>query len=173
MDRDEYAAFAASMPASYREAFDEEAFEAHAAVASRREGSATRVEIWKDLPERVVAICIIADDRPGLLSQISAALVAEHIDVVSAHAYCRTTRAEAGLLRRVFVDLKAGSRFIDRFGVGKVVLKSPVRVGFSQGALTWSDMDLGTATPLRHSGTELGLLICGGKKLFFTLPGPH
>lgn len=78
------------MPTSYREAFDDEAVEAHAAVASRREGSATRVEIWKDLPERVVAICIIADDRPGLLSQISAALVAEQIDVVSAHAYCRT-----------------------------------------------------------------------------------
>ena len=78
------------MPTSYHEAFDGEAVEAHAGVASRREGSATRVEIWKELPERVVAICIVADDRPGLLSRISAALVAEQIDVVSAHAYCRT-----------------------------------------------------------------------------------
>lgn len=57
--------------------------------AARREASATRVEIWKGLPERVVAICIVADDRPGLLSQISAALVAHEIDVVTAHAYCR------------------------------------------------------------------------------------
>jgi UTP:GlnB (protein PII) uridylyltransferase len=81
--------FIASMPASYREAFDDEAMVAHAGVASRREASATRVEIWKDLPERVVAICIVADDRPGLLSQISAALVAHAIDVVTAHAYCR------------------------------------------------------------------------------------
>ena len=72
------AEFVASMPTSYREAFahDEEAVEVHAGIASRREASATRVEIWKDLPERVVAICIVADDRPGLLSQISAALVA-------------------------------------------------------------------------------------------------
>jgi [protein-PII] uridylyltransferase len=83
-------AFAASMPTSYHEVFDTEAVEAHAAIVSRRVGSTTRVEIWKDLPERVVAICIVADDRPGLLSQISAALVAEQIDVVSAHAYCRT-----------------------------------------------------------------------------------
>ena len=81
--------FMASMPASYREAFDDEAMLAHAAVASRREASAMRVEIWKDLPERVVAICIVADDRPGLLSQISAALVALEIDVVTAHAFCR------------------------------------------------------------------------------------
>lgn len=87
---DDFEVFSASMPTAYHEAFDGEAAEAHAGVVSRREGSATRVEIWKELPERVVAICIVADDRPGLLSQISAALVAEQIDVVSAHAYCRT-----------------------------------------------------------------------------------
>jgi UTP:GlnB (protein PII) uridylyltransferase len=81
--------FIASMPSSYREAFDDEAMLAHAGVAARREASATRVEIWKDLPERVAAICIAADDRPGLLSQISAALVAHDIDVITAHAYCR------------------------------------------------------------------------------------
>src|SRR4051794_27701238 len=90
MARDELEAFATSMPASYHEAFDDEAVAAHAALASRREGGATRVEIWKELPERVAAICIVAGDRPGLLSQISAALVAEQIDVVSAHAYVRT-----------------------------------------------------------------------------------
>lgn len=84
------AEFRASMPSAYHEAFDDEATEVHAGVVHRREGSATRCEIWKDLPERIVAICIVADDRPGLLSQISAALVAHEIDVVSAHAYCRT-----------------------------------------------------------------------------------
>ena len=57
---DEYEAFAASMPTSYHEVFDGEAVQAHAGVVSRREGSATRVEIWKELPERVVAICIVA-----------------------------------------------------------------------------------------------------------------
>ncbi len=78
------------MPSSYREAFHDDDAELHAEVVARRSGSSTRVEIWKDLPERVVGICIVADDRPGLLSQISAALVALEIDVVTAHAYCRT-----------------------------------------------------------------------------------
>jgi len=78
------------MPAAYHDAFDEDEIEAHAAIVARRGGSATRVEIWKELPDQQVAICVVADDRPGLLSQISAALVAEQIDVVSAHAYCRT-----------------------------------------------------------------------------------
>ena len=82
--------YAASMPEAYHETFDVEAVEAHAAIVGRRDESATRVEIWQELPERVVAICIVADDRPGLLSQISAALVAHEIDVVTAHAYCRT-----------------------------------------------------------------------------------
>jgi UTP:GlnB (protein PII) uridylyltransferase len=84
--------FLASMPTTYRDAFDSEDVEVHAGIVSRRAESATRVEIWKDLPERIVAICIVADDRPGLLSQISAALVALEIDVVTAHAYCRTRR---------------------------------------------------------------------------------
>lgn len=91
--------FDASMPAPYREAFDREAREVHAGIVSRREESATRVEIWKDLPERVVAVCIVAGDRPGLLSQISAALVALEIDVVTAHAYCR--RRPEGVLEAV------------------------------------------------------------------------
>jgi UTP:GlnB (protein PII) uridylyltransferase len=91
--------FEASMPAPYREAFDREAREIHAGIVSRREASATRVEIWRDLPERVIAICIVADDRPGLLSQISAALVALEIDVVTAHAYCR--RRSDGVLEAI------------------------------------------------------------------------
>ena len=82
-------AFLASMPMAYRRIFDEDAQHEHAAVAHRRGESATHVEIWRKLPERIVAIAVIADDRPGLLSRISAALVAHDMDVVAAQAYCR------------------------------------------------------------------------------------
>jgi [protein-PII] uridylyltransferase len=82
-------AFASSMPASYRAMFDTEAIEAHAAIVARRNARTTHVEVWKELPERVVAICVVADDRPGLLSRISAALVAHDMDVVAAQAYGR------------------------------------------------------------------------------------
>lgn len=85
------AAFVQSMPPAYRQAFDVEATHAHAAIVERRAGRGTHVEIWKELSERVVAICVVADDKPGLLSSISAALVENRIDVVSADAYCRTT----------------------------------------------------------------------------------
>lgn len=84
-------AYVHSMPVSYRASFDEDAIRAHAAVVQRRAGQGTRVERWRDLAGGVAAICIVADDHPGLLSRISAALVAHDVDVVSAYAYCRRT----------------------------------------------------------------------------------
>lgn len=83
-------AFVASMPPAYRQSFDLDATRMHAAVVSRRVGRAPHVEIWRELSERVVAICVVADDKPGLLSSISAALVEQRIDVVSADAFCRS-----------------------------------------------------------------------------------
>jgi [protein-PII] uridylyltransferase len=40
-------------------------------------------------PSRVTPLCVVADDRPGLLWLISAALAAHRLDVVKAHIYCR------------------------------------------------------------------------------------
>jgi [protein-PII] uridylyltransferase len=82
-------AFVQSMPQDYRGAFDADAYRAHAEIVERRGPRRSHVEIWRELSERVVAICVVANDEPGLLSRISAALVATQIDVVSAHAYVR------------------------------------------------------------------------------------
>lgn len=98
-EEESFAAYVASMPAEYRGAFDVEATRAHEGVVRRRGERSTHVEIWRELSERVVAICVVADDKPGLLSRITAALVAQHIDVVSAHAYCR--RREDGTAEAV------------------------------------------------------------------------
>src|SRR5262249_10576151 len=81
--------FAASMPAHYRMMFEDEAVEAHAGVAFRRDGAAVRVEVWKELPERVVCLCIVADDVPGVLARITAALAAHDVDVVAGQVYGR------------------------------------------------------------------------------------
>lgn len=89
-ETDRFTAYVASMPPAYRQSFDFEATRLHAAIVERRAGQGAHVEIWKELSERVVAICVVADDEPGLLSAISAALVGHRIDVVSADAYCRT-----------------------------------------------------------------------------------
>jgi UTP:GlnB (protein PII) uridylyltransferase len=93
---DAVSAYLASMPPEYRKAFDAEAIRAHEAIVRRRGGRETHVEIWRELSERVVAICVVAEDKPGLLSCISAALVNTRVDVVSAHAY-RRTRADGTL----------------------------------------------------------------------------
>lgn len=88
-DVEELATYLRSMPADYRAAFDVEAARAHEAIVRRRGNRAVHVEIWRELSNRVVAVCVVANDRPGLLSCISAALLAHKIDVVGAHAYCR------------------------------------------------------------------------------------
>lgn len=77
------------MPAAYRAAFDDEAVNLHFEIACGRERGETRVEVWKELEGDVLAVCVVADDRPGLLARINAALVAHAIDVVEAQAYCR------------------------------------------------------------------------------------
>jgi [protein-PII] uridylyltransferase len=77
------------MPSGYRDVFDDGAIETHAAIVQRRGAGATRVELWRELPERVAALCVVADDCPGLLSRISAAFVAHDIDVIAAQAFCR------------------------------------------------------------------------------------
>ena len=77
------------MPTRYRESFDGTAMREHAAIVARREGAAAHVEIWRRLPQGGAVACVVADDRPGLLSLISATLVAQALDVVSAQAYTR------------------------------------------------------------------------------------
>lgn len=89
-ETDRLAAFVQSMPPAYRQSFDFEATRAHAGIVERRAGRGAHVEIWREHSPRLVAICVVAADKPGLLSSISAALVAHRIDVVSADAYCRT-----------------------------------------------------------------------------------
>jgi [protein-PII] uridylyltransferase len=60
----------------------------HAAVAFRRTGPA-RAEVWRSLPDGSAALCIVADDRPGLLSAIAAALSSHRLDVITALVFSR------------------------------------------------------------------------------------
>ena len=87
---DTHEAFAASMPERYKTAFDAQAVREHAAIASRRGTSSAHVEVWRRLPSGIAVLCVVADDRPGLLSLISASVVIQKLDVVSAMAFTRT-----------------------------------------------------------------------------------
>ncbi len=90
--------FEASMPQRYRAAFDEAAVREHAAIVARRAGL-VHIEIWQRSADGGVVLCIVASDQPGLLSLISASLVAHDVDIRAVKAYTRThpdtRRAEA------------------------------------------------------------------------------
>jgi [protein-PII] uridylyltransferase len=81
-------AFSASLPESYRRNFGPAAVAQHAVLARGREGSRPSVGVFpSDRPG--TALCVVADDRPGLLATISAALVFCDLDVIEAEAYTR------------------------------------------------------------------------------------
>jgi len=80
--------FAASMPDSYRKNFDSRAMAAHAGVASSRADTLVGVGLFPS-SRPGTALCVVAEDRPGLLATISAALVLSRLDVIEAEAYTR------------------------------------------------------------------------------------
>lgn len=81
--------FAASLPESYRSNFDASAIAAHARIARERESAPANIGAFFSNRVPGAAICVVADDRPGLLATISAALVLCGLDVIEAEAYTR------------------------------------------------------------------------------------
>jgi [protein-PII] uridylyltransferase len=84
-------AFAASMPIRYGVLFDPRAIRRHAAIAHRRGKRPAYAEVWRALGDGTAALCVVADDRPGLLSAIAAALVSHKLDVITALVFSRTS----------------------------------------------------------------------------------
>jgi [protein-PII] uridylyltransferase len=82
--------FVESLPPQYRDRHDARAIADHARLAQRRTGPAVS-GIFRASRAGGLPICVVADDAPGLLSRISAALVLSRLDVVRAEAYCRAT----------------------------------------------------------------------------------
>ncbi len=86
-------AFAASMPPRYSVLFDPRAIRKHAAIANRRGKRCAYAEVWRPLADGSAAICVVADDRPGLLSAIAASLVSHRFDVITALVFSRKTQS--------------------------------------------------------------------------------
>ena len=87
---DSFATFYASMPSRYRDLFDPSAAREHQSIIARRHGSPAHMELWRRVHGASVVVCVVADDRPGLLSLISSAFVVHGMDVVAVHAYIRS-----------------------------------------------------------------------------------
>jgi [protein-PII] uridylyltransferase len=84
-------AFVTSMPSRYSVLFDPRAIRRHAAVSHRRGKRPAYAEVWRSLADGSAAICVVAEDRPGLLSAIAAALVSHRLDVITALVFSRPT----------------------------------------------------------------------------------
>ena len=82
--------FKASMPPAYAAQFTPEDIEEHAQIVLSRTGEASLGAIWRSFQDGLTILCVVADDRPGLVSLVSAAFVAHGIDVRGAQIYCRT-----------------------------------------------------------------------------------
>jgi [protein-PII] uridylyltransferase len=124
------------MPARYRHAFDGVAVREHAAIVARRAGASAHAEIWRREPHERAVICVVADDRPGLLSFISASLATERLDVISAQAYTRTP-SEGGDPEAVdFLWVRRGDASADPIRSADAVRVGEVLRGLIAGTLT-------------------------------------
>ena len=85
--------FYAAMPKSYRASYGEKAAKRHARVARDRAGAAAKVGLLDASKGAQAVLCVVAEDRPGLLATISAALVLSDFDVMDAEAHTRKTPA--------------------------------------------------------------------------------
>jgi [protein-PII] uridylyltransferase len=124
------------MPERYRASFDAGAIEEHAAIVARRGGFLVYLEIWKRLPDGGVVLCVVADDRPGLLSLISASLVVHDVDIVAIRAYTRT-HPDTGRAEAVdFVWVQRETALPLRFAQADVARIADVLTAFISGEAT-------------------------------------
>ncbi|MGO9711465.1 MAG: bifunctional uridylyltransferase/uridylyl-removing protein GlnD [Polyangiaceae bacterium] len=98
-------AFLDSMPERYLLANGPDAIAAHAGVALDRGIAPVHAAIVPSRHPEVAEVCVVAEDKPGLLARIAAALTAGRLEVLAAQVYSRGVSDGAGKPRTEAVDL--------------------------------------------------------------------
>ncbi len=101
--------FYETMPARYRQLFRGPTVDEHAAIAARRGPAPAHAEIWRRLPHGGAIACIVAEDRPGLLSYLGTAFTTRSIDIVSAQVYARANPRGAEVVDLFWVRREEGT----------------------------------------------------------------
>lgn len=81
------------MPTAYRSAFADEDVEEHAQIVLQRGAALARAVVWRTLGQGLAILCVVTEDRPGLVAQVSSAFLAHALDVRAAQIYSRSNGA--------------------------------------------------------------------------------
>lgn len=84
--------FIGTMPAVYERLYSAKEAAEHAAIVARRETRLAHAEVW--LSPGGPQLCVVAEDRPGLLALVTDALLAQGLAIQSARAFCRQVSKE-------------------------------------------------------------------------------
>jgi [protein-PII] uridylyltransferase len=79
--------FLATMPDAYERLYGKSEVAEHAAIVSRRGSRLVHAELWRSA--KGPQLCVVAEDRPGLLALVTDALLAQGMAIQSARAFCR------------------------------------------------------------------------------------
>ena len=79
--------FVATMPDAYEHLYGESEVAEHAAIVSRRGSQLVHAELWQSAKGPL--LCVVAEDRPGLLALVTDALLAQGMSIQSARAFSR------------------------------------------------------------------------------------
>ncbi len=105
-------AFAESLPKAYAEKYDPDVVVAHATVAAARADAPAKVGLFARAGN---GLCVVAEDRPGLLALISASLVVCRMDVNAAEVFTRKTGGHREAVDLFWVrklDVAPGTRLV-------------------------------------------------------------
>jgi UTP:GlnB (protein PII) uridylyltransferase len=83
------AEFLRSMPPAYAQSFSARDIAEHAEIVSRRGELSAHAEPWRGRSSASSYVCVVAEDRPGLLSFVTDALLLHALNIQSAQIYCR------------------------------------------------------------------------------------
>ena len=115
-------AFLSSMPERYLLSNPVDAVVAHAGVVKARGTSKVHAALVPSRHRDVAELCVVADDRPGLLARIAAAITAGRLEVLGAQVYSRPIGAGASEAVDVFWvrDRTEGQEGVER-GMARLV----------------------------------------------------
>jgi [protein-PII] uridylyltransferase len=113
--------FLATMPERYLVANAPEAIVAHARVALDRGTLPVHAALVPARHPEVAELCVVANDRPGLLARIAAAITAGRLEVLAAQVYSRVHAGETEAVDIFWVrDRTEGAEGVER-GMARLV----------------------------------------------------